>query len=127
MKKISYYLQLLGFSAIISLFILLIKWQFPGKYIHEAVWGILVFYIILTVVLHSITVNSADKSNSAFMTAVFGSVGLKFLLGIAFMVFYLLNDKTNSIWFGINFIVIYLFFTAFEIYSLLRNLRALKK
>jgi hypothetical protein len=127
MKNVSYFPQLIGFTAIISLFIVLIEWQFPARYVHEAVWWIMIFYIILTLLLHFLSVNAANKSNSTFMTAVFGSIGLKLLLSIAFIVFYLLNNRSNALWFGINFIVLYLFFTAFEIYSLLRNLRALKK
>ncbi|HCN82431.1 MAG TPA: hypothetical protein DIT07_02260 [Sphingobacteriaceae bacterium] len=126
MKKLPFYLQLVIFSAMISILIIILKQFFPGKYIHQAVWGILTFYVMLTLILHYITINAAKGSNSAFMTAVFGSIGFKLLLSVAFIIFYLLNDTSNSVWFAIDFIVLYLFFTVFEIYSLLRNLRTLK-
>ena len=127
MPKISYFLRLFIFSALIAFLIIILKQLFPGKYIHEAIWLILIFYIALTAVIHYMTANAANKSNSSFVTAMFGSIGLKLLLSIAFLIFYLLNDRTNTVWFSINFIVLYLFFTAFEIYSILSNLRTLKK
>jgi len=126
MSKIPYFLQLFIFSAIITILIIILKQLFPGKYIHEAIWIILTFYIALTAAIHYMFANAVSKSNSTFITAIFGSIGLKLLLSIAFIIFYLLNDRTNSVWFSINFIVLYLFFTVFEIYSLLRNLHALK-
>jgi hypothetical protein len=126
MKKLPFYLQLLTFTVILTIVILILQHFFPGKYIHKAVWGILIFYVLLTLILHYIAINAAKGNNNTFMTAVFGSIGFKLLLSVAFIIFYLLNDTTNSVWFAINFIVLYLFFTVFEIYSLLRNLRTLK-
>ena len=126
MSKIPYFLQLLLFSALIAIVIVILKQFFQGNYIHQAIWMILIFYTILTAIIHYMTSNAVSRSDSSFITAVLGSIGLKLLLSIAFMIFYLLNNRVNSVWFAVDLIVLYLFFTVFEIYSLLRNLRTLK-
>jgi hypothetical protein len=125
MSKTSYFLQLFIFSALIALLIIILKQLFPGEYIHHAIWIIFIFYIILTTIVHFIFAKPISRNSSTFITAIFGYTGLKLLLSIAFLIFYLMNDRTNPIWFSVNFIILYLSFTAFEIYFLLRNLRTL--
>ena len=127
MKNVPYIIRLILFSACLALLVLAVEAKFPGIYIHKAIWGMFAFQFILTGLIHYMSVNALDKGNNAFNTAVMGSIGLKLFLSVAFIIFYLLYDRSNSIWFGINFILLYLFYTAFEIYSLLRNLRTLKK
>lgn len=126
MPKIPYFLQLLLFSSLVAIIIGILKQFFPGNYIHQAIWMILIFYATVTAVIHYLTSNAVNRSDSSFITAILGSMGLKLLLSIAFMVFYLLNNRVNSTWFAVDLIVLYLFFTVFEISSLLRNLRTLK-
>jgi hypothetical protein len=127
MKALPFYIKQLIFAGIIALIILACQQIFPGKYVHHAVWGILSFFICVNLLLYYMAMRSARVSSAAFMNAVFGSIGIKLFLCIFFIIIYLINDRTNSVWFIINFLLLYLFFTVFEIYSLLHNLRALKK
>lgn len=61
------------------------------------------------------------------MTATFGSIALKLLFCLGFIFIYLYDNREEMLGFVLNFFVLYFLFTAFEIYSLMHNLRAQKK
>ncbi|MNW17406.1 hypothetical protein D3C71_2165850 [compost metagenome] len=55
--------------------------------------------------------------------AIMGSIALKMIFSMAFVLIYSLKGKENGFVFVLNFFSLYLLFSFFEIYCLLRNLR----
>ncbi|MGY0039980.1 hypothetical protein [Pedobacter sp. NJ-S-72] len=55
--------------------------------------------------------------------AIMGSIVLKMIFSMAFVLIYSLNTKEKGLVFALNFFSLYLLFSFFEIYSLLCNLR----
>jgi len=55
--------------------------------------------------------------------AIMGSIVLKMIFSLAFVLIYSLNSQEKGVVFALNFFSLYLLFSFFEIYSLLRNLR----
>jgi hypothetical protein len=127
MKNLPFFISQLLFTAAVSLLILITKLFTADKYIHSSIWVIVIFFTLVNLLLYYMSISTASKSNGAFINAVFGAIGIKLFLCIVFIIIFLINDRSDTVWFTINFLVLYLFFTAFEIYSLLYNLRALRK
>jgi len=59
----------------------------------------------------------------AGVVAIMGSIVLKMIFSLAFVLIYSLNSKEKGVVFALNFFSLYLLFSFFEIYSLLCNLR----
>ncbi|MET1057194.1 MAG: hypothetical protein ABWY16_17915 [Pedobacter sp.] len=59
----------------------------------------------------------------AGVMAIMGSIVLKMIFSLAFVLIYSLNSTEKGIVFALNFFSLYLLFSFFEIYSLLCNLR----
>ena len=55
--------------------------------------------------------------------AIMGSIAVKMIFCMAFVLIYSIKAKGIGLVFLLNFFSLYLLFTAFEIYCLLRNLR----
>ncbi len=90
-------------------------------------WIALVFFALLTTVLTNMSLKSAAKSGSRFVTGVMGGVGLRMMFCVLFVVVYWVTAKERDTFFIIYFFILYLFFTVFEIKFLLHKLRTDKK
>ncbi len=90
-------------------------------------WIALGFFALLTSVLTHMSLKSAAKSGSRFVTGVMGGVGLRMLFCVLFVIIYWVTTKERNTFFIIYFFILYLFFTVFEIMFLLSKLRTDKK
>jgi len=93
-------------------------------YVGGYTWYSLLFTYLLTVAVYSLSYFGLKKGNQLFMTTAMGSVMVKLFASIIFIIILLANGVENKANFVIAFFVYYFLFTAFEIYSLLYNLRA---
>lgn len=116
-------LQLLIGSIMLAGLIYLLQQIFPGKWFHEKIWDIIIFYALLTVLtgLVSIYFLKKDKLNS--VSIILGSAVFRLLVSLAFVLVALWGGDKNILWFVINFFTIYLLYLLFDIYSLITNLR----
>lgn len=90
-------------------------------------WMALAFFAILTTILTRMSLRSAAKSGSRFVTGVMGGVGLRMMFCVLFVVIYWVTAKERNTFFIVYFFILYLFFTVFEIKFLLHKLRTDKK
>ena len=86
-------------------------------------WIALGFFAILTTILTNMSLRSAAKSGSRFVTGVMGGVGLRMMFCVLFVIIYWVTAKERNTFFIIYFFILYLFFTVFEIKFLLSKLR----
>ncbi|PSL02991.1 hypothetical protein CLV48_108100 [Cecembia rubra] len=100
---------------------------FQLNWVHESIWKIISFFLILTWLtgVFSHYLLSISKENSA--NILLGTIGIRFLASIAFIVIMLVLGQENIILFVINFFVIYLFYLLFDMYGLIANLRPISK
>lgn len=64
------------------------------------------------------------KSNpQTGVMAIMGSITIKMIFSLAFVLIYSLNSSERGVVFALNFFSLYLLFSFFEIYALLCNLR----
>ncbi|WP_240755275.1 hypothetical protein [Pedobacter sp. SYP-B3415] len=84
------------------------------------IFGFLAGITFIAYILASLGLKSKPESG---IMAIMASIGLKMIFCMAFVLIYSIKAKGNQITFTLNFFSLYLLFTAFEIFCLLRNLR----
>ena len=92
-------------------------------WIYRYVWILLLYFFLLTLVIVWIIDYTYEKLNRQFIQAYFGVMTIRLILSVAFALIFIIKDRDNVLVFGINFLVLYLLFLGFEIYSILTNLR----
>ncbi|WP_342645776.1 hypothetical protein [Mucilaginibacter sp. CSA2-8R] len=97
------------------------EWLIPGF------WLIFQFFSSLTFLI-SLAVIWAQHKNGTLGGQVFlGATTFKLLLCMTVALIYLHKYKVNDVVFVLNYFYLYFLYTAFEIYSLLSNLRVQNK
>lgn len=121
-----FYLPLFILFSLLSGAVYLAQSQ-KSPILHDKIWLMHLAFFLVTLILHQIT-SLGLKNRKDFHVFYFLSVGLRFLFCII-LVFIILKTSLNKpLQFVLNFFTLYLIYTSFEIYFLLRNLRAdLKK
>lgn len=120
MKELSKISVFTGILILIS-YCLLEVFQF--SFVHHAIYQILGFLWFLYTSIHITYMLVAKNPNieSAILPLV--GLGLRFLVSLFTVMFYLIKFPDNSALFVINFMVVYLIYVVFEITALLSNLR----
>lgn len=86
-------------------------------------WKMFAFFAAITGMV-CLSVLTAQKKDSKTGVQVFlAATVIKLLSCMVFALIYALNKPVNALWFMVAFFYLYFVFTAFEIYSLLTNLR----
>ena len=86
-------------------------------------WMIQGFFGVISILSHVIS-SMGIKKQGEFHTFYLGSMAVRFVLSIFFVLFSLVYLSGNKITYVANFFILYIVYASFEIYHLLRNLRA---
>jgi|TARA_B110000879_G_C11171620_1_gene513843 peptidoglycan/LPS O-acetylase OafA/YrhL len=87
-------------------------------------WGALGFYLVAGLVIGLRTQKAVTSdSNSQFFMGVMGSIGIRMLLCIVFLAIYLMVSDLKAKEFVVYYLILYLFYTIFEISQLVSKLR----
>ncbi|WP_231459029.1 MULTISPECIES: hypothetical protein [unclassified Pedobacter] len=120
-KFTSYYFILVG---LLIGFAVALPLVFPGlQILVGSFWLIFGFIAGITYIAYFLAYVGINRNPEAGVMAILGSVILKMIFCMAFVLIYSINTKENGLLFVVNFFSVYLLFTAFEMYCLLRNLR----
>ena len=84
------------------------------------VFGTIAFLTLIAFILSWLGIK---KGTDVSVFAILGGIVMKLLFCMVFVLVYLLKFKVNDIQFVVNFFSLYLLYTGFEVYCLLRNLR----
>jgi 4-hydroxybenzoate polyprenyltransferase len=121
--SVSFLLKLTGLTLILSgiIFVLLnnVTAYNPGSFI----WIAVAFFYLLTLILYSMAMMGLKRSQKTFTVSVLGSMTLRFIFSVLFLVIYLIINPEKNKAFIISFLFLYLFYTIFEIFQLVRKLR----
>jgi hypothetical protein len=120
-KKLNF--KLFFFSLLIAGIIYLLQEFIRPDWVHETMWIILSFFVLLTwlTVMFSHYLLEVSKENS--VNILLGAMAIRFLASIGFVAILLFIGAENLILFVVNFFVIYFFYLLFDIYTLISNLR----
>jgi len=86
-------------------------------------WVMFGFLAGITYVAYVLVDIGIKRDPEVGVMAIMGSIAVKMIFCMAFVLIYSIKAKGIGLVFLLNFFSLYLLFTAFEIYCLLRNLR----
>lgn len=86
-----------------------------------------VFFFLIGILAYWISLVGLKKTADSSVFIVLSSVVAKLLLSMVFALIFIYGNRIDKIGFLISFFLPYFIYSTFEIYSLMYNLRALKK
>jgi hypothetical protein len=116
-------LKLILLSLLLGGLIYIIQQYLMPTWIHESVWTILAFFIILTWITGMFTHYLLQLSKENSVSILLGGIGLRLLSSIGFVAVMLMLGVENIILFIVNFFIVYFLYLLFDIYMLIANLR----
>ena len=120
-RFISYYIL---YTAVLAGIAVALQYVFPSvSLLANKFWLIFGFLGVLTLIAYVLAFFGIKHNPEIGVMAIMGSIVLKMIFSMAFVLIYSLNHKGKDLLFVLNFFSLYLLFTCFEIFGLLRNLR----
>lgn len=110
-------------SLILFLVLFLVKLSPLQYFLHSKIWIIFAFFVALDFLVKMLVEQGMTNNRESFIQFYLASVVLRFILLLIFVGFGLYMYKENQNLFVVNVFVLYLFFTIFEISTLLSKLR----
>lgn len=120
-KKLTF--KLFFFSLLIAGIIYLLQEFIRPDWVHETMWVILSFFVLLTWLTGMFSHYLLEVSKENSVNILLGAMAIRFLASIGFVAILLFIGTENLILFVVNFFVIYFFYLLFDIYTLISNLR----
>jgi hypothetical protein len=114
-------------TAILTVILIIVF--FSAKYLgidflfHPKKWLILTFFVAFSFLFHRVIEFGLREKQKNFIPFYLSTVVMRLILSLAFIGIELYLGIQNTELFIINFFVLYLFYTIFEIWNLSRNLR----
>lgn len=115
-----FYTKWLFLSAILALIAYLAQEKYAISFL---IWAAFVYHALLALVTYYIANSGIKKDNKTFVTRIYGSIGIRFVFSIFPMLIYLLFSNVKEIPWVISYVLLYFFYTSFEIYCIVVNLR----
>ncbi|WP_256001989.1 hypothetical protein [Pedobacter deserti] len=112
------------YCALLALVACVAPLFFPGVHLFVSkFWVVFGFLAGVTFIAYILADLGIKRNPETGIMAIMGSIALKMLFSMAFVLIYSVYGKEKGVVFVLNFFSLYLLFTFFEIYCLLRNLR----
>jgi hypothetical protein len=87
------------------------------------IWPSLLYLYLLSCLIYFVSNSGLKKDNKTFLTRIYSSIGIRFIFSLSPLLIYLFFMPSKDIYFIISYLFLYFFYTAFEIYFLVANLR----
>jgi hypothetical protein len=121
----SFYKQITLLTIVVVLVIVLLQ-TFHLTEVHEHVWGILIYQVLLTIISVWLILRGAKGDNYDFYNYFMGAVSIRLLVSAFLLLAYFHFFKDRQWLFAFTFFSIYFLYTSFEIKTLLHNLQSQK-
>ncbi|TZF81285.1 hypothetical protein FW774_18605 [Pedobacter sp. BS3] len=112
-----------GFTILLIGGILLVQHIVGEAFFIPKFWVVFGFIAVTTLIASLGALQGIKRSGDLSVYIILGATTIKLLLCMGLAVFYLLNFKVKGMIFAADFFSVYLLFTAFEVYTILHNLR----
>ena len=118
-----FYKNLILLSALFVVLIALAQ-SFMGWYQQGfTIWYTLAFFIVLNIVSYQYTIAGRKMENNRFVSRFLLTTGIRIIFCAFFLAIYLIINEQRDQVFVVTFMMLYLFYTLFEIYHLVTKLR----
>ncbi len=106
------------FAVTAALFATILKDFYLSVYPYQ-----ILLIAIVTTIGHLWIIHASEQNTMKFTTAFMGSVTLKLMVYLFFMLIYLWIDRSQVVPFVLTFMILYLIFTVFEVSEVLRFIK----
>lgn len=128
---ISSILNFLLRSAVLVLFLISVNYfvleEFFKTDFTALYYGIYIYFYMMITIIHVFMVRALKKRPQQYIIVFMSSMGIKIFLSLIVLVVIMYSglDKTKT--FAINFLILYLLFSSFSIYQMLRAQQHINK
>ena len=122
-----FFRQIMIYSAFLAFASVILSLLLPAGTITPAMPALIVFFLILTWAIIRYLMKASEKSFVKFVNAFMITTGLKLLLLIIVIVGYIFLNRGDAVPFLVVFFILYLFYTGFEVYTVLYLSKRQKK
>ncbi len=123
MKKTNFIPSLLALTALQGVLLFCFQQFVTSISLSNLAWLALIYFFLLTLVTYKITQSGLPKDNKTFITRTYSAIGIRFVFSIFPLFIYLIFSPERQLSFAVVYLFMYFFYTAFEIYFLVVNLR----
>jgi hypothetical protein len=124
MKKESLFQKsFLVLCLLVSSALFILKYFYP-EIIHTRVWIIQLYFFLAFGLTYLLAAKVMKNMPEQMHIYYLGAMAVRFILSILFIFICLIASADDPVVFAMDFFIIYLVYSWFEIYLLLRNLRA---
>jgi len=117
-------LYYLLYSFLLAAIVVFLPYLFPDVVLFiPRFWVMFGFLAGITYIAYALADFGMKRNPETGIMAIMGSIVIKVMFSLAFVLIYSLNAKEKGLLLVLNFFSLYLLFSFFEIYSLLLNLR----
>ena len=119
--------RLFVFSLIFGIIALAISYFLPKNLLTPTLPYLFPFFFAVTLVIHYLLLKAYERKHSRFITSFMLVIFLKLFFYLSIMVVYVLINKTDAMRFIITYFIFYVFYTTFEVVSILSYSRTMDK
>ncbi len=123
MKNNKFYLYSIVLTLVLALLLAGFQNFQQQIVVSNLAWVALAYFYLLTIVTYLITNSALPKDNKTFIYRTYGAIGIRFVFSIFPLFIYLIFSPERQLSFAVVYLFLYFFYTAFEIYFLVVNLR----
>lgn len=113
--------KLIIFTAVLFIISFSIRYFLPDPWRTPALPFLFPFFFSVNIVVHYIILKGTEKKFNSFVNYYLAGTFCKLLLYILVLVVYVFLHRSDALTFTVTFFLLYLFFTGFEVISLLSN------
>ncbi len=119
--------RLFAFSLIFGIIALSISYFVPKNLLTPTLPYLFPFFFAVTLIIHYLLLKAYERKHSRFITSFMLVIFLKLFFYLSIMVVYVLINKTDAMRFIITYFIFYVFYTTFEVVSILSYSRTMDK
>lgn len=119
----SFLLRELVFTVLVASVAFILFSSILSQYYLPIFWILFVGIALLTGLVHFSNLRFAEKEFSKFSSRFVMMTGIKMIIYLFVIVFYVFLNTTNAKIFLVYFIIIYLLYTAFEVISIVKHFK----
>ncbi|MGM0611878.1 MAG: hypothetical protein ACQESM_00055 [Bacteroidota bacterium] len=114
------------FALIIAGLAGIFKWLSPDEIVTPVLFPMIVFFYVLSAIVHLILVNASKQKFTRFNNRYMLATVIKLLLFMVILITYVLQNTGDAVNFLITFLILYVLFTGFEVISIVKATRKIK-
>ncbi|CAN5372442.1 hypothetical protein BH09BAC4_BH09BAC4_17380 [soil metagenome] len=116
-------LRIFVFTIILTIVFFVAEQYFVAPWIHPRWKMLLIFFFSISFLTQRLIENGLQGNQERLLPLYLAALVSRLVLGLAFVGFFLFQHIDHRRAFALDFLVLYIFYTGFEIWDLTRNLR----